>query len=150
MSTGNLTRRELLVAGVGLTGSALFFGAFGLGIFTRLDDARHLREATYRPLVGDVFRVVNSGHTVDLKLTGVRNLGPLQYSNQLVTGREHFALDFKGPVDKPLQSSMHTLTARNLGPFQLFVSPVGRTDSVQRYEAIVNRYEINVGRNVSG
>jgi len=150
MSSGNLTRRELLVAGVGLTGSALFFGAFGLGIFNQLDGSRHLHEATYRPLVGEVFRATNSGQAVDLKLARVRNLGPLHYGGQLLAGGEHFVLDFEGPIDKPLQSSMHTLTARSLDPFQLFVSPVGRKDSVQHYEAIVNRYEINLGRKVNG
>lgn len=150
MSAGSVTRRELLVAGVGLAGSALFFGAFELSIFKQLDDARHLREATYRPLVGEMFRVTSGGRAVDLKLTGVRNLGPLHYGNALLSGRELFALDFEGPAAKPLPSSMHTLSARDLGPFQLFVSPVGRTLSIQRYEAIVNRYEINIGRNIRG
>jgi hypothetical protein len=150
MRNGSVTRRELLAAGVGVTGSALFFGAFGLGIFKPLDDARHLREATYRPLVGNTFKVVREGGTVDLELTGVRSLGPLRYRDQLIAGKEHFALEFEGHGPDRLPSSLQTFAHPDLGRFQLFVSPVGLSSSTPRYEAIVNTFDMTTWRKLYG
>jgi hypothetical protein len=139
-----VTRRAVLGAGLGLAGVALIAGSGSWGSLLRLGALDPLAEASYRPLVGSNFQVGTGG--VVLKLVGVRNLGPLSVGRMLMTGKEYFALDFEGPAGNRLASAQHPLSHPDLGHFQLFVSPVGLTDSVQRYEAIVNRFEINTER----
>jgi hypothetical protein len=141
-----VTRRAVLGAGLGLAGIALIAGSGGFGSLLRLGVLDPLAEASYRPLVGSNFQV-GSGGTV-LKLVGVRNLGPLSFGRTLMTGKEHFALDFEGPAGNRLASAQHPLSHPDLGQFQLFLTPVGRTSSIQGYEAIVNRFEINTGRKI--
>ena len=94
--------------------------------------------------MGTTFRANTVG--VDLELGGVRHLGPLTVGRTLVTGKEHFALDFMGPGGSRLASSLHEISHPELGNFQLFLTPVGQAGSVQRYEAIVNRFAVNTGR----
>jgi hypothetical protein len=122
-------------------------GAGGLARLLSRDASAHLLEASYRPLLGAPFQVI-SARGVDLKLVGVRSLGALSVGNTRMTGREHFALDFEGPAGNPLGSSLHQLAHPDLGRFQLFLAPVGQPGSVQRYEAVINRFEINTRRRI--
>ena len=148
MTRVTFTRREMLGAGLGLAGAALAVGSIGFGALNRPGRASHLAEATYRPLVGDVFTASKDTGTIDLTLAGTRSLGPLRYGPGLLAGKEHFALDFNGPAG--MRSGLQTLSHPALGQFQLFVSPVGQPASIQRYEAIVNTYGINIGRRIDG
>jgi hypothetical protein len=141
-----VTRRAVLGAGLGLAGVALIAGSGGLGSLLRLGGLDHLVEASYRPLVGGNFQVGGGG--VVVKLVGVRHLGPLSVGRAVMTGREYFALDFEGSAGNPLASSQHLLSHPAFGRFELFLSPVGPAGSVQRYEAVVNRFEINTGRKI--
>jgi hypothetical protein len=141
-----VTRRAVLGAGIGAAGVALIAWPTGLGSLLRLGARDHLSEASYRPLVGSVFRVNTVG--VDLQLIGVRHLGPLAVGRARLTGKEHFALDFEGSGGDRVASSLHWLSHPELGSFQLFLTPVGRGGSVQRYEATINRFEVNTRRRI--
>jgi hypothetical protein len=143
----NPTRRAVLGAGLGLAGVAVIAGAGGLAGLLGLDASAHLVEASYRPLLGRTFQVL-SPRGADLRLVGVRNLGALSVGRRRLTGREHFALDFEGPAGNRLGSSLYQLSHPDLGRFQLFLAPVGLPGSVQRYEAIINRFEINTRRKI--
>jgi Domain of unknown function (DUF6916) len=138
------TRREVLGAGLGIAGSALALVTIGSGLLYRSKQGSYLVETTYRPLVGSVFNVEAPGGSVGLTLAGTRSLGPLRYGESLIFGKENFALDFKGRPG--IVSGTHVLTHPALGQFQLFINPVGQPGSIQRYEAIINTYEINSGR----
>ena len=139
-----VTRRTVLSAGVGLAGAALIAGSSGVRSLLPRARPDHLVEASYRPLVGSAFTV--DGAEVGLHLVGVRHLGALRVGSALMSGREHFALDFEGPAANRLASSQHQLSHPAFGRFVLFLTPVGQSTSVQRYEAVVNRYEITIGR----
>jgi len=142
MSTqGTITRRELLIAGAGLAGTALVAGVVGFGVFA--SGSGPFARASWVPLVGSQFQVGRQS----LRLVAVRDLGSLRYGDRRLAGKEHFALDFTGAPDAPLASSLHTMEHPQLGRFQMFLSPVDRPGSVLTYEAIVNRFDINVGRN---
>jgi hypothetical protein len=138
---GTMTRRELLIAGAGLAGTALVAGVVGFGVLA--SDRVPFARASWVPLVGSNFQVGRQS----LRLVAVRDLGSLRYGDRLLAGREHFALDFTGAPDAPLASSLHTLEHPQLGRVEMFLSPVDRPASALTYEAIVNRFEINVGRN---
>jgi hypothetical protein len=141
-----LTRREVLGAGLGVVGSALALGTIGFGVLDRSARGSYLAETTYRPLVGSVFNVETPSGKLDLTLAGTRSVGPLRHGQTLLFGKENFALDFKGRLG--ITSGTHALSHPALGQFQLFINPVGQPGSVQRYEAIVNTYEINTGRTI--
>lgn len=146
MSTFTVTRREVLGAGLGLAATALAIGTLGLGALVRLVRPSHLVEASYRPLMGDAFAVGAQSVKSELKLARIRGLGPLRYGNRLLTGSENFALEFTGEPGLP--SGLQTMWHPMLGQFQLFINPVGRPGSPQRYEAIVNTYDLNVRRRI--
>ena len=137
---GTVTRRELLIAGAGLAGTALVAGFVGFGVLA--SGPGPFARASWTPLVGSNLQV---GRT-SLRLVAVRDLGSLRYGDRLLTGEEHFALDFAGTPDAPLASSLHAIEHPQLGRVQMFLSPVDRPGSVLTYEAIVNRFNINVGR----
>ena len=137
-----ITRRELLIGGAGLAGTVLVAGFAGFRVFASPGDA-HLVRASWAPLVGTDVRVGGTS----LRLVRIRDLGPQRYGNRLLTGSQHFALDFAGPLDAPLSSSLHTVEHPLLGRFQMFLSPVSKPGSVLTYEAIINRFDINLGRN---
>lgn len=137
-----VSRRAVLGAGLGLAGVALIAGSGGFALL-RLSRPDHLAAASYLPLVGTGFRV--EGYAFALELAAVRQLGSMAHGQALMTGREHFALDFAGPAGARLESSLHRLLHPDLGSFLLFLTPVGQPGSVQRYEAIVNRFEFRSG-----
>jgi hypothetical protein len=148
MTRTSFTRREVLGAGLGFAGATLALGTIGLGVLDRSARPSYLAETTYRPLVGSVFNVETPSGKIALTLAGTRSLGPLRYGQALISGKENFALDFKGRLG--MTSGVHTLSHPALGQFQLFINPVGQPGSSQRYEAIINTYHINIGRRIDG
>ncbi len=145
MSRITFTRREVLGAGLGVAASALAIGTFGLGAIGRSGRPLHLIEATYRPLVGDAFTVDIPGR-LDLILAGIRGLGPLRHGAAVHTGSENFALEFTAKAGLP--SGVQTVWHPAIGQFPLFISPVGQSGPVQRSEAIVNTYDMNIRRRI--
>jgi hypothetical protein len=139
------TRREVLGAGLGLAGATFALGFGGLGAFARAASASHLAEATYRPLVGEVFTVHAPGGPIELTLAATRGFGPLRHGSTLLSGRQNFALDFSGPLG--LESGTHDLSHPAIGRFQLFLNPVGRAGASQIYESVINTYDVTIGRN---
>lgn len=133
-----VTRRALLTsAGVAAAGLALPAGAAATGSRRghRLRARRpsHLRRSSYRPLIGERFRV--SGSRVRLRLEAVQSLsvGPRDSENA-------FALVFRAPRGAAaLRDQVPELHHPRLGSFRLLVSAGQDSRHGRPYAAIINR-----------
>jgi hypothetical protein len=92
---------------------------------------RHLRLATYVPLVGSTFRI----HRQQARPLSVK----LVSATRLPSEGESFSLIFRGHGNAKLGQQIYTLEHPRLGEFPLFVVPVGRPAKGQEFQVIVNR-----------
>ena len=92
---------------------------------------RHLRLATYVPLVGSAFRIHRSKSSLGVKLVSATRL-PSEVG-------ESFSLIFKGHGNAKLGQETYTIEHPRLGAFPLFLVPVGPARRGQSFEAVVNR-----------
>ena len=98
---------------------------------TRVRGPRHLRLATYVPLVGSAFRI-HQEEASSLKVT-------LVSATRLPAAGESFSLVFRGAADAAVGQQTYTLEHPRLGRFPLFIVPVGPATKTQDFQAIVNR-----------
>jgi hypothetical protein len=92
---------------------------------------RHLRAATYPPLVGTTFMLRRPGaRTLRLKLIEAKELGG---------AGESFSLLFHARGRARIDSGMYRFEHPALGSFDLFAGPVGRGVKGLDLEAVVNR-----------
>ena len=101
------------------------------GIATPGAGPRHLRAATYPPLVGTTFTLRRPGaRALRLKLIDATTLDG---------AGESFSLLFHVPGRVRVDSDTYRFEHPALGAFDLFVGPVGRGVKGQDLEAVVNR-----------
>jgi hypothetical protein len=134
-----LTRRRLLTTGGAATAAAVVALQPRLARAAVLavgQDPAYLRRSSYGSLVGQGFKVTWWVGSATLTLDGVADIGTPD-----MAGRDDaFALEFSGAQLAPLQNGTTvSFSHPKLGAFQLFVTPVDRTDGSQHYEAVVNR-----------
>ncbi len=92
---------------------------------------RHLRLATYVPLVGTTFRIHRAGSSaLSVKLASAAELPGVGNS---------FSLVFRGARHAELAQGISSFEHPLLGRFDLFVAPVGRGVKGQDFQAVVNR-----------
>jgi hypothetical protein len=92
---------------------------------------RHLRLATYVPLVGSAFRIHRSSSSLGVELVSATRL-PSEVG-------ESFSLIFRGHGNAKLGQETYTIEHPRLGAFPLFLVPVGQGRKGQSFQAIVNR-----------
>ncbi|MGH2876209.1 MAG: DUF6916 family protein [Solirubrobacteraceae bacterium] len=134
-----MTRRTLLASG-GAAMVALSLPAEAAAAAHRAHRRRHhrrhpshLRRSSYRPLVGDRFRVV--GSRVHLRLEAVQNLSAGPRGSE-----DAFALVFRAPRRAPaLRGQVPELHHPRLGSFRLLLSPGMESRHGRPYAAIINR-----------
>jgi hypothetical protein len=86
-------------------------------------------------LINTSFRVRTTNKTVELRLAEVtRSGGPADSA-----ANESFSLLFHGPGDQLLPQQILTLENAQMGRFDLFIVPVGKTANGFEYQAIFNR-----------
>lgn len=91
----------------------------------------------FRPVVGQAFRVDAGGAgDLDLELLAARTIEPEAPAVDPSGQRSPFALDFRGPVEPLLPQSIYRIEHDALGPLEIFVVPIGRTEAGTDYEAI--------------
>ncbi len=136
MQPGTLTRRRLVQAGAAGTAVA---GLGGLGHLEGVAAATTptvpapLRRSTYMALSDDRFELRDAGAQV-LRLISVDDL-----TDPALAGREDaFSLRLRGGGE-PLDSGIHRLHHRDLGLFDLFISPIDASGSERDYELLVDR-----------
>jgi hypothetical protein len=126
-----VTRRTLLGIGATAAGAAL------AGAWPQWATAApsHLRRSSYAGRVGQRF----AAGPVQLRLASVADIAGATRDRSLAGSEDAFVLAFSGPLDRALEPGTHRLSARGLGSFDLFVSPVGRPGADRRYEAVIDR-----------
>jgi hypothetical protein len=101
------------------------------GVATRVRSPRHLRLATYVPLVGSTFKIQRRGASpLSVKLAAATRLQGVG---------ESFSLVFRGHANAKLGQDTYDLEHPSLGTFPLFVVPIGRATKGQDFQVIVNR-----------
>ena len=125
-----------LVLGAGPAAKALEGGAAPAAtedpaVATRVRGPRHLRLATYAPLVGSTFKIHRTGASpLSVKLAAATRLHGVG---------ESFSLVFRGHANAKLGQDTYKLEHPSLGTFPLFVVPIGRATKGQDFQVIVNR-----------
>lgn len=75
-----------------------------------------------------------SGQAVELHLDEVAEGGASETFEQ-------FSLKFRGPANLPFAQGMHSFSHPALGPFELFIVPVGRDAEAMYYEAAFSLFK---------
>jgi Domain of unknown function (DUF6916) len=100
-------------------------------VATRVRGPRHLRLATYVPLVGSTFTIHRTGASpLSVKLAAATRLHGVG---------ESFSLIFRGHANAKLGQNTYNLEHPILGTFPLFVVPIGRATKGQDFQVVVNR-----------
>jgi hypothetical protein len=98
-----------------------------------------LTEKEFSQHVNSKFRVnVGAESGVDLELVEVK--GYMRKENEQ-TGMERFSIYFQGPGEPHLPQKLYTFQHDQMGEFDLFVVPVGKTEKGFRYEAVFNYFK---------
>lgn len=93
---------------------------------------RHLRLATYVPLVGSAFRI----HRSPSSSLGVKLVSATRLPSEV---GESFSLIFQGHGNAKLGQETYTIEHPSVGTFPLFLVPVGPARRGQSFEAVINR-----------
>jgi hypothetical protein len=88
---------------------------------------------TFRPLVGESFRVENDSDSLELELVAADELGE---RGGAPSGRVPFSLVFRGPPEPVLPQRIYRFEHDGMGAFEIFIVPIGRDADGIRYEAI--------------
>lgn len=89
----------------------------------------------FTPFVGATFRMTDGHDAVDVVLTEVADLDPVQRAGD----EKRFALLFAAAHDHPEADGIRTFRRAGFGEIDMFVSPAGRRTRPFRYQVIVNR-----------
>jgi hypothetical protein len=74
----------------------------------------------------------DTGESVDLELIELKD-------GYVSPGQEQFSLKFRGPGQFILPQKTYHLDQDRIGPFDLFIVPIGRDKDESYYEAVFNR-----------
>ena len=97
----------------------------------------NLSLATFLPCIGNTFRIQAGGQTVALELIEAAALPP-GIRPPTLARREPFSLVFRAPAGFNAPQSIYELHHDRLGPFGVFLVPIGPDATGPRYEAIFN------------
>jgi len=137
-------RRDVLKSGLATGMAAVFTGGVLEAAVRAPEWARKRVEAgalsrsTFKELLDERFDARGSATWVDLVLTSVRDL-PQADRRGLADSEDCFLLRFRGPARRPLTQGTYTLRHFLLGPFPMFLVPMGGDRASRVYEAVINR-----------
>jgi len=84
--------------------------------------------------------VVNSKFRVQISETETIELELVEVSDVASTERqERFSIFFRGPLEPAMMQGMCHLEHDDLGPLDIFLVAIARTEDATRYEAVFNR-----------
>jgi hypothetical protein len=90
--------------------------------------------STFTELVGEPFRLLlDDGSALDLELVSVP---PAPTHPGDAHRRTPFSIVFRGPQEPVLPQRIYRLENESLGPFELFIVPIGPGESGMQYEAV--------------
>ncbi len=136
--SGDLSRRSVLAGGASLAGigsvSVLVPQAAAALTRTRTGNLA-LRRSTFLPLVGRTFRIVHDRGSLTVVLRQVSDLKPSARPG----AENQFSLIFTDARLRPaLPQGTYSVSHAGQGRISLFVVPVGRRQTAQQYQAIID------------
>lgn len=137
MSDG-LSRRSVLSSAASLaaigSACALIPGAAATVLGPVADKKLGLRRSAFLPLVGQKFKI-GPGRGAAVVLREVTDLGPSARSG----AEDQFSLIFaNGKAEPVVPQGTYSIAHARQGRISLFIVPVGRDQTIQQYQAIVN------------
>ena len=103
-----------------------------LGTLTRDSFAKHLDQS---------FRLHTEAETQELVLIEATMLGSDRTADQpqpTSSGRQPFSLIFQGALEPVLSQRIYKIEHGEMGSLELFLVPVGQTESATHYQAVFN------------
>ena len=97
-----------------------------------------LTEEEFSKHIKTIFHLNNEGQVIDLELDEVK---PYTLTPEDREGMERFSIYFNGPGDKKLPQQTYHMEHDAMGEFDIFLVPIGQTDSSYRYEAVFNYFK---------
>jgi uncharacterized protein DUF6916 len=98
-----------------------------------------LTEKEFSQHLNTKFRVnVDAPQPIELELVEVKG-----YHNKAEEqgGMERFSVFFSGPADVQLRQRTYPLVHEQMGEFDIFLVPIGRSEQGFRYEAVFNYFK---------
>jgi hypothetical protein len=140
-----ITRRTLLLAGAGAAAAASIPNA-AVAATKRLSRRTHLIRSTWEPLVGTVIETRNPGfEPVPLLLVSISDSN-VSYGQTERFREGSFMLVFRGPADKPLDSSTHVLSVPDVGNVRVWFSNASLGDDGWTYVAVFSNSRVGARR----
>ena len=106
------------------------------------DSAFYMSKSTFQAHLNTLFNVQvgTAINGVPIRLMEIRDLVPAaEKATAAASGREAFALVFRGVKRDPFKQKTYTIKHDALGTFNLFLVPVGGDKTYLYYEAVFNR-----------
>ncbi|HEU4389367.1 MAG TPA: twin-arginine translocation signal domain-containing protein [Blastocatellia bacterium] len=128
----SLTNLAAAQSGKGTTG-----GTTGGGAANPYDAVAKLNKASFTPCIGTTFKMYAGLKTVDVKLTGIKDVA--SPTGKPVPGGECFDLAFQGAPYQLLRQNTFIMDHPKLGKFALLVVQVGLDSKASYFEAVFNR-----------
>jgi len=93
---------------------------------------------TFAPLAGQMFRLHVEGHEpLEMVLESVTEIPVSGWRpEEAIQHRKPFSLAFLGPPGFVLPQAIYRFEHDELGPFEIFIVPIGRDARGTRYEAV--------------
>lgn len=96
-------------------------------------------EETFKPYAGGIFQAPNArGEMIELRLTKVQGLRPINKLTKSARPTKSFSLMFKAAAELPPFTSIHTIRHPALGEFDLFLTKRTTDEGDLFYEAVIN------------
>jgi hypothetical protein len=100
----------------------------------------NLTEEEFSKHVNSNFRFASDADAtpVELRLAEVKSYAKKDEETQ---GMERFSAFFEGPADNSLPQLTYRVAHEQMGEFDLFIVPIGKSENGLRYEAVFNYFK---------
>jgi hypothetical protein len=130
---GRFGRRPLLQGAMTVTVAALLPLARATGAQAASTDP--FTRSSFSPFVNSTFQVADGGRQVPVVLSRIDDI----FSTTPTTREDRFSLIFKGTNGPSLPQNTRRLAHTGRPTVDLFIVPVGKSDTGQTYQAIIHR-----------
>ena len=133
--SGEITRRSLLLAGLGATAAAAIPNV-AVAAGEKVARPSHLDRSTWEPLVGTIVETRNRGLArVPLVLLRIDDAG-VSYGDTEKFRKRSFTLVFRGPSGQPLLPGTHKLFVPRVGKIDIWLASADLGDDGWTYVAV--------------
>ena len=94
---------------------------------------------TFSPYVNDTFHIIFDGSPpIDLALISVTEVKEDYRTGRGLAERTPFSMVLRGPMRPILPQAIYRFEHEGIGPFEMFIVPIGPDSEGMQYEAVFN------------